>query len=312
MGINCSAHCAIDIVNKFKSGKKHFVIINNVEIEVDKVIMHPSWKVRQSSDDDDIALIHLKTKPVDALQAKLYTDKDEVDKLIYMVGGGDKGNGLVGVNGNDRKQRGATNRIERATKKWLYWTFDHPNTKTKYLTEYEGISGPGDSGGPAFIVKNDEVYLAGISSGQDQKGGDEGLYGVEEYYTRVSHYIKWIHKEMTGNGDIANAKYREESKPNAIDTRPKAIYVNPNTLKKYVGEYIVQGTTIKNYLNKEGTKLYSSVVGQMPYELVPIAKNVFSFKALEGFKFEYKNEQNGVFKQLIVTQPDGTVTATRK
>lgn len=307
-----AAHCAVTIVNKFKSGKKHFVIINNVEIEVDKVIMHPSWTAGQNADENDIALIHLKTKPIGALQAKLYTDTDEVDKLIYMVGKGDIGNGLIGVNGNDGKQRGATNRVETATENWLTWTFDHPNTKTKYLTEHEGISGPGDSGGPAFILKNDIVYLAGISSGQDQKGGDEGLYGVEEYYTRVSQYIKWIHEEMTGNGDVAYAKYRVEPKPNAIDTRPKAIYVNPNTLKKYVGEYIVQGITIKNYLNKENSKLYSSVDNQMPYELVPIAKNVFSFKRLEGFKLEYKNEQNGIFKHLIVTQPDGTYKATRK
>jgi len=190
-----AAHCAELIVDKFNAGRKHFVIINDVEIEVDKVIMYKEWSRKQS----DIALLHLKTKPLGALQAELYSDHDEVDKLIYMVGRGDKGNGLIGVNGNDGKQRGATNRIETATEKWLTWTFDHPDTQTKYLTEYEGISGPGDSGGPAFILKNDKVYLAGISSKQLTKGGAEGLYGVEELYTRISTKIDWIREKMKEN-----------------------------------------------------------------------------------------------------------------
>jgi len=106
-----AAHCAVYITEKFNRGLKHFVTINDVEIEVDKV-----------------------------MQAKLYVDEDEVDKLIYMVGRGDKGDGLIGVNGNDGKQRGATNRIETATGNWLAWTFDHPDTQTKYLTEYEGMN----------------------------------------------------------------------------------------------------------------------------------------------------------------------------
>ena len=309
-----AAHCSVEIANKFKAGKKHFVIINDEEIEVDKVIMHPSSMVRESGDDDDIALLHLKTKPIGAFQAKLYIDNDEVDKLIYMVGRGDKGDGLVGVNGNDGKQRASTNRIERATDKWLYWTFDHPSTKTKYLTEYEGISGPGDSGGPAFILKNDIVYLAGISSGQDQKGGDEGLYGVEEYYTRVSQYIKWINEEMTGNGAASDATYRVEPKPDAIDTRPKAIPININTLKQYIGEYKIQGITIKVYTKENDTKLYFLLPENPEFEFIATGEHEFSSKIIEGFKLEFKNIENGVFKELIIIQPEpnGILKAVRK
>lgn len=303
-----AAHCAVGIVEKFDAGKKHFVVINDVETEVDKVIIYKEWRKRQA----DIALLHLKTKPIDAMQAKLYVDEDEVDKLVYMVGRGDKGDGLIGVNGNDGKQRGATNRIETATKNWLTWTFDHPDTQTKYLTEYEGISGPGDSGGPAFILKNDVVYLAGISAWQDRKGGDEGLYGVIEHYARVSQYIKWINEEMTGNGANSEAMLRVEPKPDAIDYRPKAIYVDASTLKQYVGGYEIQGITIKIYTEENGTKLYSYVPDQPPYELIPTAEHQFSFKTLEGFKIEFKNPENGIFKELFGTQPDGTYTAVRK
>lgn len=312
-----AAHCAVGIMEKFQAGRKHFVIINDVEIEVDKVIMYKEWeqangRLSNGTLSNDIALLRLKTKPIDAMQAKLYVDEDEVDKLIYMVGRGDKGDGLVGVNGNDGKQRGATNRVETATEKWLTWTFDHPDTQTKYLTEYEGISGPGDSGGPAFILKNDIVYLAGISSWQDQKGGPEGLYGVVENYTRVSQYIKWINEEMAGNSTASKAMLRVEPKPDAIDGRPKAIYVDASTLKQYVGEYEIEGTTIKVYTKENGTKLYLFVSGQPEYELIPTGEHIFTFKILDGFKIEFKNTENGVFKELIATQPEGTYTAVRK
>lgn len=163
-----------------------------------------------------------------------------------------------------------------------------------------------------LILKNDIVYLAGISSGQDQKGGDEGLYGVEEYYTRVSHYIKWIHEEMIGKGDVSNAKFRTEPKPDAIDDRPKVIDVDPKIFKQYVGEYDVQGTTVKIYTEDSGTKLYLFVADQQSYELVPTGEHQFTFKISNDYKIEFKNSENGVFQELIVTQPDGTYKATRK
>lgn len=299
-----AAHCAVIITQKFKDGKKHFVIINDVEIEVDKVIMYKEWQDREA----DIALLHLKTKPVDAMQAKLYVDEDEVDKLIYMVGRGDKGDGLIGVNGNDGKQRGATNRIETATEKWLSWTFDHPDTKTKYLTEYEGISGPGDSGGPAFIVKNNTVYLAGVSSWQDTKGGDEGLYGVVENYARVSHYIKWINEEMAGNGDVSEAILRVEPAPDAVAYvyDPIAIKIEPNTLKQYAGEYQGTESTVKIFTKEKDIHLYLLTPENEEYEFIPTDKNIFSSKTIEGLTLKFENLEGKVFKGLILMLPDGT------
>lgn len=311
-----AAHCAVGIAEKFEAGLKHFVIINDTEIEVDKVIMYKEWENIEEYNSmeplNDIALVHLKTKPDGALQAKLYMENDEVDKLIYMVGRGDKGDGLIGINGNDGKQRGATNRIEKATKRWLRWTFDHPNTKTKYLTEYEGISGPGDSGGPAFIVKDDIVYLAGISSWQDTKDGPEGLYGVVENYTRVSQFIKWINDEMSGAKSTSFDMLRVEVKPDAIDDRPIAIDIDLRVLEQYVGEYELQGTKIKIYTEGNGSKLYLFLKDQQPYELVPTGEHQFTFKISNEYKIEFKKPENGFFKELVTIQPDGTYTANRK
>lgn len=311
-----AAHCAISITEKFNNGRKHFVIINDVEIEVDKVIMYKEWESVLQGDEsifnnmaslNDIALLHLKTKPEGAMHAKLYVDEDEADKLVYIVGRGDKGDGLVGIKGNDGKQRAATNRIETATGNWLTWTFDHPNTQTKYLTEYEGISGPGDSGGPAFILKNDVVYLAGISAWQDRKGREkEGLYGVVENYTRVSQFKQWIHDEMAGTSTSSIAMSRVEVKPNATFYKPKAIAINPSILKQYVGTYeTAKKTPIKVYTKENGTKFFILVAKKSEYEFIPTAKNKFSSKKHEGFNLEFKNIKNGVSKKLVLILSDG-------
>ena len=313
-----AAHCAVLIMDKFEAGRIHFVIINDEEIEVDKVIMYKEWSNDSPELDisllNDIALLHLKTKPADAMQAKLYANEDEIDKLIYMVGKGAKGNGLTGVNGVDWKQRGATNRIETATDKWLTWTFDHPDTKTKYLTEYEGISGPGDSGGPAFILKDDVVYLAGISSWQDTKDGPEGLYGVVDNYTRVSQYIQWINEEMAGNCNTSKTMLRVEPSPDATAYKPKAIDIDASTLKQYVGEYKMQERTVKIYTKENDENLYFLLTGFPEFEFIATGKHHFSSKILEGLLIEFKNPKNGAFKELIITQPepDGILKAVRK
>jgi secreted trypsin-like serine protease len=86
---------------------------------------------------------------------------------------------------------------------------DDPRT-----TPLEGISGPGDSGGPAFITVNGKPCIAGVSSNQrielsgpppkdGSPGGNgedvQGRYGVTEVYTRVSKYVSWIRQTMSAN-----------------------------------------------------------------------------------------------------------------
>lgn len=308
-----AAHCAVGISEKFKNKRKHFVVINNMEIEVDEVIMFKQWEDINFDNQisNDIALLHLKTKPVGVKHAQLYVDEDEVDKLIYQIGGGDKGNGLVGVNGNDGKQRGATNRIETATDQWITWTSDHPDTKTKYLTEFEGISGPGDSGGPAFILKDDVVYLVGISSWQDQKDGDEGLYGVVEHYTRVSQFIDWINTGISGENKNSEAVSIEL--PNdAIDIRTKFIDIDVSTLKQYVGTYQIQDLIVEVYTVNSGKDLYIAIPDRPPYRLFPISEKEFLLEGSELFRIEFRNFKEGLYQELISVQLDGTFKATRK
>src|SRR5262249_54492546 len=91
-------------------------------------------------------------------------------------------------------KRGATNKIDAADKEWLYFTFDSPET----ATDLEGISGPGDSGGPALIQVNGKLYIAGVSVWGNPGKNGRGTYGAREGYTRVSSYYDWITGILSG------------------------------------------------------------------------------------------------------------------
>lgn len=159
----------------------HDVTAGGERVAIKRMIPHPKI---------DLALVQLAT-PAKARPAALYTARDEEGKEIVVAGPGFSGDGLTGPVDRDGVLRAATNRIDRALENWLRFRFDAPPEGT----ELEGISGPGDSGGPAFL----DGKLAGVSSGQDDRAtGKEGVYGVDEYYVRVSSYLDWIRVTMRG------------------------------------------------------------------------------------------------------------------
>jgi len=151
----------------------------------------PNW---EDMGPNDIGLIKLE-QPVPGVQPiPVYQGSDEVGRQVTFVGRGGTGTGLTGPTSEDRKKRGATNTVERADHEWLYFTFREPAA----ATDLEGISGPGDSGGPALIEKDRKFYIAGISVwGQPGKRG-RGTYGAKEGYTRVSSYLAWINDTFQG------------------------------------------------------------------------------------------------------------------
>ena len=140
---------------------------------------------------DDIALLELAAPVNGVTPIPFYDGKDEEsgDRIVTFVGQGFSGDGVTGPVVRDGRRRAATNRIETVKKNWLIFLFDAPPGGT----DLEGISGPGDSGGPALMTLGKTTYLVGISSGQDDRAtGKEGVYGVTEYYLRVSSYAEWI------------------------------------------------------------------------------------------------------------------------
>ncbi len=184
-----AGHIGRDLDRDMNSGYSPKVKCNEKEYEIGKVINHPDFMDTPDGIINDIALIKVKGDIKDVRPANIYSESDEKGEKIFIVGMGDIGTGVTGPVKWDKITRAATNIIDGADSLWIRFTFDSPATKV--ATEYEGVSGPGDSGGPAFIMKGDTVYLAGISSHQVSPHG-KGRYGATEFYSRVSRYAKWI------------------------------------------------------------------------------------------------------------------------
>lgn len=186
---------AAHVAETIKSGQK--LIHGADSVEVEKVVLHPGWI--ENGLPEDIGLIKLTKSLSDITTVELYSKRDEMGKEVIVAGNGDYGTGLTGPAGNDGKIRAATNIVDQANEHHLIWKFDDPRENPEKTTRFEGISGPGDSSGPAFIQIDDKYFIAGISSGQSTKatGGKAGHYGVIEYYTRVSAYLNWIENTIS-------------------------------------------------------------------------------------------------------------------
>ncbi|MFH6603789.1 S1 family peptidase [Maribacter algicola] len=188
-----AAHVATILQNDLKKGNVPKIGIGDQKFDAIRVVLHPDYELGKRFIANDIALIKIKGNVKTIPVAKLYTQKDEEGAIITIVGRGDFGNGLSGPKLKDKVTRAATNRIEGVSDQWISFDFDAPESEN--TTELEGVSGPGDSGGPAFLDINGARYIVGVSSHQMNNGKASGVYGVTENYARVSTYKEWI--EMT-------------------------------------------------------------------------------------------------------------------
>lgn len=149
--------------------------------------MHQNYKPGESH---DIALIKLINPVKDIEPATIYEGSDELGKSTWFIGVGGTGTGITGQTVDNYENAGvlrkAENRIVLANGPLIKFKFDRGSSSLPL----EGVSGGGDSGGPAYIKTNNTNYLLGISSRVE--GGSIGKYGVTEVYSRVSYFNSWI------------------------------------------------------------------------------------------------------------------------
>jgi hypothetical protein len=163
----------------------HRIRVGEHDYGIARMIPFPGGKVGR----DDIALVQLDRPVADVPPMALDFGDVEPGATILVAGRGLPGDGLHGPAARDGKLRAATNRVDRVLEKWLVFRFDPPAE----ALDDEGISGPGDSGGPAVIDRGKARRVVGVSSAQDDHGtGKEGRYGVDEYYVRAAAYREWI------------------------------------------------------------------------------------------------------------------------
>jgi secreted trypsin-like serine protease len=174
-------------------GRDHFVFLRGRGYRIARIYLHPDWKAEDSA--NDIALIRLDHEVNEPAPVCIYKKSDEAGKVVTLVGQGLPGTGTHGPGKADGALRAATVRVDTANGKELTWIFRKP--ADPLVTPMEGISGPGDSGGPALIEENRQLCIVGVSSQQafDADIG-EGRYGAKETYTRISEFSDWIEKTM--------------------------------------------------------------------------------------------------------------------
>ncbi len=146
----------------------------------------------------DIALLELQTPVTNIPPAKMYFDEDEIGQVVTMIGAGGTGTGITGQTidnfENNGKLRKATNTVEKANGPLLQFVFNEGDE----ATPLEGISGGGDSGGPAFVVNGNRFIILGVSS-RGESGSTIGKYSNKEYYTRLSFFYPWISDVINGS-----------------------------------------------------------------------------------------------------------------
>ena len=227
-----AAHVGADLKKDLDAGMNPAVSCNGNTYKIEAVFIYPGFKPIEERLAHDLALVRIESPVKGIVPPKIYTDKDEKGQQVILVGMGDFGTGLTGPVKRDKITRAATNRIDGADESWISFTFDSAGAKN--ATELEGISGPGDSGGPALVEKNGKTYIAGISSHQEgQAKYGKGRYGVTEYYTRVSRYAGWIGETISS--------YKKTNPVTVANTNPE-----PGELKEYAGVYGFRKIILKN------------------------------------------------------------------
>ena len=147
------------------------------------IIVHPSYRPNRvgANNASDLALWMLREPVQGIAPSPIYRQKPKVGTLLTLVGFG-AGGDLRGENGDFGIKRVGTTPLEKVTTKQLRWVFDQPT---------DSNTGPGDSGGPAFIKVGQTYYVAGVTSGGEF---DDASRGDTAYDTRVDVYQKWIDK----------------------------------------------------------------------------------------------------------------------
>lgn len=186
-----AAHCVDTLV------VTNEIAVGGANYQITEIHTHSGW----NQDTDDITLIRTNEPVVGVAPIPIYRGDQETGSMVWFVGRGDTSTGDIGGGAADGNTRAATNTVVSSDAFWLRFVFNGPTDAE--VTALEGISGDGDSGGPALMQTQDGLRVAGLSSYQDNGNQTLGTYGVDEIYTRVSRYADWIDGLTGGMGPDA-------------------------------------------------------------------------------------------------------------
>ncbi len=115
---------------------------------------------------------------------------------------------------------------------------------------------------------------------------------------------------QTGEINELEAAFEPSVKTLVFSRIPKIAAIQPDSLKKFEGDYLIAQIVLKVFL--QNNALHLSVPGQPEYELVPIGENKFSLKDMSGFTIIFNRNEKNEVTELISSQPNGTFKAVKK
>jgi hypothetical protein len=119
-----------------------------------------------------------------------------------------------------------------------------------------------------------------------------------------------FHLDLKGNVEKVSVALEPSVPPAEFTRMADASLKNKSFLEQFVGEYELMGMTLTVTLRGEDA-LLASIPGQGDVILEPYQGTTFHLKGLEGFSFEFIQE-NGAVKEVKISQPNGTFIATKK
>lgn len=89
------------------------------------------------------------------------------------------------------------------------------------------------------------------------------------------------------------------------------IKIDKNELAKYAGDFVLGPQKISFEIRNDAV-LWARITGQPDYELMPVKKDEFNIKILNGFSIRFEADDKGIYNTAYFIQPNGTFKAIRK
>jgi hypothetical protein len=168
------------------------------------VNINPGYNTTTLRNDVSVAFL---SKPFSLTPAKIYTgSRISLGTKITFVGYGNTGTGLTGSGAYSITKRAGENALGQYVMGGASYEVDFDRSGTaKYNSlgssiplKLEGLLGPGDSGGSAWVYRNKQWQIVGINSyGLDwyPNGNGDGIednYGDRSGFAYLPRYSNWI------------------------------------------------------------------------------------------------------------------------
>jgi len=120
--------------------------------------------------------------------------------------------------------------------------------------------------------------------------------------------------QMNESGDISSVQIGIEPTlpPIKFEKTVKPKDISADELNKYVGDYDLSGQAIVKVYIKDNKTLFVLVPGQPDYELIPIEKDKFSLKIINGYFVQFEINDKAESTGLTFIQPNGNFKAKKK